>query len=191
MAFPTLGLNPGIGEEGFGQTWGLVENVQFPVRCRHGEGHPLPRMADGTAKFLDGVMCRQDVAMRMRSVWLPSCLKAGAIDAHVAGLTSFHAHERLVEVGIVQSGEDDLLDLRGLGHPKTGQYRSHDFIHALAYALIVRKPDAAFLFKLVERCVGRFDFSLQRIYTGSELTARHFEVGHLLLKLVDPSLIAC
>src|SRR5512132_2384458 len=102
MAFPTLRLNPGIGEEGLGQTWGLVENVQFPVRGRHGEGHPLPRMADGTAKLLDGVMRRQDIAMWMRRVRLPSALEAGAINAHMAGLATFHAHERLVEVGIIQ-----------------------------------------------------------------------------------------
>src|SRR4029453_10612628 len=105
MAFPTLGLNPGIGEEGLGQTWSLVENVQFPVSCGHGEGHPLSRMADGTAELLDGVMRRQDVTMRMRRVWLPSALETGAIDAHVAGLTTFDAHQRLVESGKFQPGQ--------------------------------------------------------------------------------------
>jgi hypothetical protein len=58
MTFPTLGLKPRIGEQGLGQPWGLVQKVQFPVRCRHGEGHPLSRMADGTAEFLDWVVRR-------------------------------------------------------------------------------------------------------------------------------------
>src|SRR5262245_31927554 len=139
MAFPTLGLDPGIGEEGFGQTWGLIEKMQFPVRCRYGEGHALSRMADGTAEFLDGVMRRQDIAMRMRRIRLPSALEAGAIDAHMARLTTFHAHKRLVEVGIIQAGKNDLLDFWRFGNSDTGQYWPHDVIHAVAYALIIRE----------------------------------------------------
>ena len=74
--------------------------MQFTMRCRDGERHPLPGMADGTTEFLDGVMLIRYLAMRMRGVWLPSALEAGAIDAHVAGLAAVHAHERLVKVGI-------------------------------------------------------------------------------------------
>ena len=76
--------------------------------------------------------------MGMRSIRLFSALKASAIDAHVAGLATFDAHERFVEIGIIQPGEDDLVNLRRLGHSDTRQYRPHDVIHALAYALIVR-----------------------------------------------------
>ena len=103
----------------------------------HGEGHALSCMADRAAECFDRMMRQQDIALRMRGVGLLGSLKAGAIDAHVAGLAAIHAHKRLVEVRGIQSIDDDLLDLGWLGHSDAGQHRPHDGIHALLHALIV------------------------------------------------------
>ena len=92
MTFPTLGLNPGIGKQGLSQSRSLIENMQFGVCCWYGERHPLSGMADGTAEFLDGMMCRQDIAMRVRRVGLLCALEAGTINAHMASLTTFYPH---------------------------------------------------------------------------------------------------